>query len=552
MNCRIFSVASATLVLASFLSSQSLAIPIAQNDERTLPRNGAEQTINVLENDSSTDVIAGVTPILTVVAVTAPINAATGAAFGTTAINAANQVVFTSPFEFDDTVETITFNYTVADEAGDTAVGLVTITLTGPLLTFAAGENEIGVAATIESVCDDFLDATDAELSAGQTLLAEQCAIIEAIAGNNADNSELLARVVDQITPEETVAQTRLAIDNNRTQIKAVAQRVNQQRIARNTNGATRNYIALNGRGYVPEQTQAPGAGDESFGARPRFGLFASGQIDTAERDRTDLENGYDADTVGVVVGADYFLTNNFLVGSTVGYSQNDLEYNNSDGELDAKITTLSLFGAYFFGDFSLYAQGSFGWLDYASLRNISYGSGDIGTEAVITSTTGGNQASLNTRADWQWSKNALTVTPYVRFDYLATQVNSYEEIGTSGLEQAIGDQESSQITAALGLQASYVINMNWGVLTPNVELSYLSEANSERDPITARFVVDTDPSRIYSISNDGGDTAFYQATLGASAIFPRGISAFFNYSGFFGYDNLSASQIQFGIRSEF
>jgi len=493
-----------------------------------------------------------VIPVLTVVAVTAPVDADTGLAFGSTAINAANQVVFTPPFEFADTINTVNFSYTIADEAGAMASSQVTILLTGPFVTFAEGENETDVAGALESVCDDFLDASDAELSAGQALLANQCSVLEAIAGNNADNDELLATIVAQITPEEVVAQTRVAIDNNRTQVKTVAQRVGQQRVARNSNGTTRNHVALNGRGYSSQQIPAPGAGDDSWGARPRFGVFASGQIDTAERDNTALENGYEADTVGLVVGVDYFLTNDILIGTTFGYSQNDLEYDNNDGELDAEITTFSLFGAYFSGNFSVYAQGSVGWLDYASQRNIDFGSGDIGTTALIPSTTGGNQASLNTRVDWQWSRRGLTLTPYARLDYLTTDVNAYEEVGTSGLEQAIGDQQSSQITAALGLQGSYVINTSWGVFTPNLEFSYLSESNSERDPITARFAVDDDPARTYTISNDGGDTAFYQGTIGASAIFPRGISAFLNYTGFFGYDNLSASQIQFGIRSEF
>lgn len=538
------------LLLVNFLFGRyALAAPIAQNDERTLPRNGASQTINVLENDTTTD--GDGEDLISVIAVTAPIDADTGLAFGAVAIDAANQVIFTPPFDFGDEIQTVTFSYTSSDEVGDTDEALVTISLTGPFASFSEGENELNLAIALESVCDEYLGASDAELTAGQALLRNQCLALEAITGNNPDDTSLLNQIIDQITPEESVAQTRLAVDNNRTQVKTVAQRVQQQRVAAQGHGA-RNHFALNDRGYVSNLPLAPGAGDENWGSRPRWGVFANAQIDTAEREKTALENGYDADTQGLTVGADYFLNTNTLLGSTFAYTTNDLEYANSDGELDADVTTMSIFGAYFVDDFSFYAQATYAWLDYASQRNISYGSGDIQTLAMITSTTGGVQTGFNSRADWQWQKDAFTLTPYARLDFLNTEVDAYEEVGTSGLEMAIGKQQSSQLSAAIGLQTTYVMNMSWGVLIPNLELAYLSEANSDRDPITARFAVDTDPSRTYSIANDGGDSSFYQLTVGASAIFPRGISAFFNYSGFFGYQYLDASQIQFGIRSEF
>lgn len=529
--------------------NNAFSTPVAQNDERTLPRNGASQTINVLENDTTTG--DGDDDLISVIAVTTPIDVDTGLAFGSASIDGSNQVIFTPPFDFGDEVQTVTFTYTSSDEAGDTDEASVTISLTGPYANFSEGENELSLAVVLEGVCDELLSAGDAELTAGQTLLRNQCLALEAITGNNPDDAALLNLIVGQITPEEAVAQTRLAIDNSRTQVKAVAQRVQQQRVAAQGHGA-RNHIALNDRGYVSDLPLAPGAGDETWGGRPRWGAFANIQIDTAEREKTTLENGYDADTQGLTVGADYFLNTNILLGSTLAFTTNDLEYANSDGELDAEATTVSIFGAYFLDDFSFYAQATYAWLDYESQRNINYGSGDIVTDAIVRSTTGGQQTGFNSRVDWQWQKNAFTLTPYARLDFLNTEVDAYEEFGTSGLEMAIGKQDSSQLSVALGLQTSYVMNMSWGVFIPNLELAYLSEASSDRDPITARFAVDTDPTRTYSIINDGGDSSFYQLTVGASAILPRGISAFFNYSSFLGYQNLDASQIQFGIRSEF
>ena len=539
----------ALLTFTVLFTAASFAAPIAQNDERTLPRNGASQTIDVLANDTTTD--GEGEDLVTLIAVTAPVDADTGLAFGSAVIDDANQIVFTPPFDFSDDVQTVTFSYTSADAVGETDDALVTITLTGPYSTFSVGENELTLALALESICNEYLEANDAELSAGQTLLRDQCLTLEAITGSNPDDAALLSRIVNQITPEESSAQTRLAIDSNRTQVKTVAQRVQQQKVAAKTRRAE-HYFAINDRPYINKLKPAPGAGDEEFNLESRWGVFANAQIDSAEKEKTELENGYDSSTMGITLGADYFVNNNLLLGSTFGYTSNELEYVNSDGELEADVSTISAFTAYFIDDFSLYAQASYAWLDYSSQRNISYGSGDISTEALITSTTGGYQTGFNSRADWQWQKGAFTVMPYARLDFLSTEVEAYEETGTSGLEMAIGEQTSSQLTAALGLQTSYVINTSWGVLVPNLEFSYLSEANSERDPITARFAVDTDPSRTYSIANDGGDRSFYQLVAGGSAVFPHSISAFINYSSFLAYEHLEASQIQFGVRKEF
>ena len=126
-----FSLVSSFLFAGVVFSQSALAVPIAQDDERTLPRNGANQTINVLENDSATDGDDG--DLISLIAVTAPIDADTGLAFGSATIDAANQIVFTPPFDFGDEVQTVTFSYTSSDENGDTDTALVTITLTGHL-----------------------------------------------------------------------------------------------------------------------------------------------------------------------------------------------------------------------------------------------------------------------------------------------------------------------------------------------------------------------------------------------------------------------------------
>ena len=114
-----------------------------------------------------------------------------------------------------------------------------------------------------------------------------------------------------------------------------------------------------------------------------------------------------------------------------------------------------------------------------------------------------------------------------------------------------LGKQSTSQVTLATGLQGAYVLNRQWGVLTPTASLSYLSETDSDRDPVTGRFAFDLDRENTFTLNNEGGDTAFFQLSVGAAAVFKRGWSAFVEYRETLGYEDLSVSQFQLGGRYE-
>ena len=102
------------------------------------------------------------------------------------------------------------------------------------------------------------------------------------------------------------------------------------------------------------------------------------------------------------------------------------------------------------------------------------------------------------------------------------------------------------------GVQSTYVFNKEWGVLIPSLKVTFLSEVTSGFDPIAARFAYDPDPENTFTLQNDGEDKAFSQVAVGSSFIFKHGLSGFLQYQQMIGYNNLSAYQVQGGIRYEF
>lgn len=529
---------SSCAVLLCAVSAHVFAVaPQAVDDARSIPLNSSI-TLNLIANDFDAD-----GDRISVASITQPPN-------GTAVLNADGSVFYTPARDFSGVDS---FSYVLQDdsEEGLTSQGTVTITVSDSQFDgFSGNRNDRSLALALNTTCDRLRELSDAELGSSQRQLLNQCVNLEALA---ASDPNAVSAALTQIAPEETLSQMRVAVDSTHTHTHAVTQRVQQLKSA--GRGAVVPGLVVNGRDLSRDIALGGGASADSGVAGDslwsRLGVFASVQMEDAERDRSGLENGYQADTYSLTAGADYFLSESLLLGMSIGFSDSELEYSGNDGELDAELTTLIAFGAYFYRDFSFYLQGGYTQMDFDSARLIRYGSGGLGVDERAVGSTTGIQKMLNTRAEWQWQRDALTLTPFVRVDYLQSDIKRYTERGGGGLAMELGKQSTSQVTLATGLQGAYVLNRQWGVLTPTASLSYLSETDSDRDPVTGRFAFDLDRENTFTLNNEGGDTAFFQLSVGAAAVFKRGWSAFVEYRETLGYEDLSVSQFQLGVRYE-
>lgn len=519
----------------ALLSTQVFAVaPTAVDDTRRIPVNSSI-TLNILANDFDADGDA-----INVEGVTQPAN-------GTVVLNGDGSVFYTAPagFSGDDT-----FTYTLGDNSteGLTSTGTVTITvLDSNFPTTNVGGNDANLAGTLNGICDQLRGLNDAALGASQRQLLDQCNILETLRVNN---PELLAEALNQLAPEEALSQMRAAVDSNRTQVRTVAQRVQQFKSANRSSGQTP-HIVFNGRAWAQQNPRGAGASSDTSSIWSKLGIFANFQAEESERERSDLENGYESDTTSATLGADYFINQSLLVGSTISVADSELDYSNDGGKLESDLTTFTAFSAFFYQRFSFYVQAGYSWMDFDSRRLIRYGTSNLMVDQAVTSNTNGRQKILNTRADWEWNRKALRLTPFIRADYLDSEIKGFGEQGNGGLAMEIGDQNISQLTLSTGLQAAYTLNQSWGVWVPTLNVTFLSEAESDRDPVFSRFAADPSVSRGFTLNNDGGDTEFFQVSLGASAVFKHGFSGFAEYTETLGYSQLSASSLQLGIRYE-
>lgn len=527
MRTHIFRVL-ALLISLALGGTAFAASPVAVDDSRNIAVNSIG-IINVLANDFDID---GDT--LSVISTTTSQNAQIS-------INGDGSINYVPATGF---VGVDTFSYTIQENNADALTSTATVVVTvfqRDTQDTAVNTPQINIATSIDLVCTRLRGLSDAELGAVRRNLLERCNRLSEIAENN---PEALPGILRQISPDEITAITRVARRFGRAHAFSIRQRINQRRIG--VNAFTFNGLPASD--YGQETGGAAGSGD----LVKRFGFFASAILNNSEKETSDVEAGYDADANGFTAGIDYRVNNQLIIGSALGFTDGELEFNTGTGQLKSEESSLLVFGSYSFGEFSYDLQIGYSDTAFNTSRTISYEESGSTFTDTLTGRTNGSQILLNNLVQWSWSDGALSVYPFFKLDFLSTEVDGFAEQGESGFPMVIADQASELFMLGMGAQASYAFGFNWGVWLPSVELGLNSEINNGFNNVEARFAFDTDSDNTFVIENDGGDSAYLQFALGSSFTFKHGASAFVQYQQLLAYEGLSVQQLSGGLRLEF
>jgi outer membrane lipase/esterase len=287
------------------------------------------------------------------------------------------------------------------------------------------------------------------------------------------------------------------------------------------------------------------GAAADKPDAFPRWGAFVNGNVEIGRQSTTDAQLGFKTTTKGVTVGADYRLPGNHVVGAAVAFPKADTDLDNGGGNQTAKGYGFSVFGSYI-PIKNAYIDGilNVGHNKYDSQRTQVQG-------GFATSHTNGNQLGLAVSGGYEFNRGPLALTPFARLEYIDAKVSGFDESGNSKEALTISEQRIKATTVTIGGQASYALSTSWGVLMPNARIEFQHVADRNIKDVTALIPGDLTilPGTIPIL---GEDRSFGTYALGLSAVFPRGVSAFFNYEQLFAKDNFSDRHYTLGVRIEF
>ena len=214
------------------------------------------------------------------------------------------------------------------------------------------------------------------------------------------------------------------------------------------------------------------------------WSLWAMGTGSFAKVERVHQLPSYDYDTGGVLVGADYRWSENFVTGLYGGYQHTHADYDAS-GRL--KIDS-ALFGGY-----ALYQAGGFyadgviggGYHDYNARRSITFSTID----RTARSRPDGGQFTTSLNLGYDWKVKNFHIGPVGGLQYTRVGIDGFTESGADSLNLRLRDQSIDSFRSTLGGRIAYTAKINERLtLIPEARVLWQHEFANDARMIDASF----------------------------------------------------------------
>lgn len=449
-----------------------------------------------------------------------------------------------------------------------TLLGVSSASFADDLPLGAAGETELQkrMGNGVQTVCGQFIANQDFSKNTQRADLFDRCGeMVHTATGLPIDASKSLgislaelANVLQEVAGEELMAQSSIATDTMSGQNAMIGTRISGllTRLANVNHTDSDDSYGNNSR------ILGMGASGDDVGLNENFSMFANVSGGNGEKDATDRENGFDLDGMTFIVGADYRLNNSTVVGASIGWEAYDANYTKnqrvSGGDMSVATTTLSLYGLYSQENYYMSAILGYGNSDFDTTRSVQYASNNPnpnlnGANRQLSSKSKSDQYNVSLTMGYQMVREASTITPYIKLSYLDVEIDDFAEVDSSGggLGLQYYSQNIESFRGILGVQASWVSNQNFGVLSPYVIAEWHNEFKDDPHTLTFQYVHDPRNNQI-SLESDAVDSNFFNFTVGTSLILPNAFQLHADISSIVGFEGFDYNSINFGIRKAF
>ncbi|MDO8861021.1 autotransporter outer membrane beta-barrel domain-containing protein [Haliea sp. E1-2-M8] len=401
-------------------------------------------------------------------------------------------------------------------------------------------------------------------------------------ATNNSYNYSSLSdtyNAIRQFSGEEASSQSRLATESSNRQFVNLGARMDAIRrgarssispVAFNVHGVDLTEAVA---GNTPPLAGGTGAGD-ARDADTGWAWFSNGAIGWGDRDETDNEGGYDFDSWGVTLGADYAFDSGLALGLALGYSSYEVDLDRTAGSNFANSSAggkiesegYSLSGFFVYGMEKTYVNGilSYGQNDFDMARRVQLTAapGASGTAQGLVldrrfdASTDSTQLGAQTTAGYVFGSGATTADMYLGFDYLDIDIDGYQERedGTDGgLALRYGSQDVQSVQSIAGMMVRHASSTGFGVLLPYAGVEWRHEFDNESQALDYSYAFAVPGSSVqFQSPTDDPDEDFFELTVGVSAQFANNLFAFVQYNSTAGLSRTSANLVTFGLRGVF
>jgi uncharacterized protein YhjY with autotransporter beta-barrel domain len=288
------------------------------------------------------------------------------------------------------------------------------------------------------------------------------------------------------------------------------------------------------------------------------WGLLVTPQYSKTTRIDTDLENGYQSDLSGLVVGLDYRFRDSFVLGGTVGQTKDKAVYLNNAGSLKTSNNTFNLYGTWLPSDaISVDGYLGYGKLNLDSQRNVDFAL----IQGLINGSTTGKQVMAGLSTSYQTNAGRFSIGPFINLDYIKTSFKEYTESGSTvmiaGLNHGTSvialhyfDRSRISLTSSVGGRVSTSYGYRWGSLVPSARVAAVHEFKNKSQLVSNELVAT--PGYGMSVATDALDCNYLISGLNVTGALNTGAQIFFDFEKRSQDRLLSSWAVSLGVLKEF
>ena len=289
------------------------------------------------------------------------------------------------------------------------------------------------------------------------------------------------------------------------------------------------------------------------------LGLFASGLVESLNRDVTTFQDGYRSTILGVSGGADFRFSKQVIAGLVGNFSNTDGEFRTGGG-----MFSTNSYGGLAFAQIlptdKTFIQITSGYtrnnylvsrLATALVSSVALGN-DRTVNSFASSNSNGDVANVGLLTGYDHTIKQFLFGPRAGVNYSQTHIGRYAENGGGGIGLQYDDQYIHSLQTTFGVQGSTAYSTGFGVLVHQANADYIHEfANSQRH-INVQFTEDqrANPTR-FAFQNEVPVRNYFNVSTGLVAVLPNGWQPFVNFRAMIGNNQFNNYAGTFGLRIE-
>ena len=290
--------------------------------------------------------------------------------------------------------------------------------------------------------------ATDAVVDAGGS--ANNAGTAEAWDSVSASNSSPVAAAVTeklaQLSNSTNAAEQKAYVDALTAVAPEVAPMVQktQTETANQVFGAVGNRLSG---GSISTGGEGMASGDNVF---ERAAMWVQGLFNKSKLDDTSKAKGFDADTNGLALGFEKFVTDDVKAGVGYAYSKTDIDGFMRSTDVDTH--TALLYGEYKPSNWYVNGIATYGWSDYSEKKNVA----GVNVKADYDVETFGLQAMTG----YDMNVNGFGLTPEAGLRYVHIKQDAYKD----SADQRVSANDSDILTGVIGAKISKNFELSNGM----------------------------------------------------------------------------------------